>query len=74
MSLDLSADGKRVVAYGYADRLLTVDHLALWDVDAGTVLADFQKPGITIVGGTFVGDQYRFAAISDYQLCLWSLP
>jgi WD40 repeat protein len=75
MSLDVSADGKRVaVIYGYADHALDVDHLALWDVDKGTILADLHKPEITIVGGAFVGDHYQFAAASGNQLGVWSLP
>jgi WD40 repeat protein len=75
MSLDLSADGKQVaVIYGHADHFLDVDHLALWDVDKGTILADFHKSGITILGGTFVGDRYRLAAVSDNRLSFWSLP
>jgi WD40 repeat protein len=74
-SLDVSADGKQVaVIYGRADHFLTVDHLALWDVGNGTILADFRKPGITILGGTFVGDRYRLAAVSDNRLSFWSLP
>ena len=74
MSLDVSPDGKQVaVIYVDADHFLTVDHLMLWDVEAGAVLADFQKPGITILGGTFVGDHYQFAAVSDNQLGVWSL-
>jgi len=74
ISLDVSADVRQVaVIYGYADHFSTVDHLMLWDVETGTVLADFQKPGISILGGTFVGDHYRFAAVSDNQLGVWSL-
>ncbi len=74
ISLDVSADEKQVaVIYGSADSFFNVDHLILWDLDTGAVLADFQKPGITIVGGTFVGDHYLFAAASDNQLSVWSL-
>jgi WD40 repeat protein len=74
LSLNVSADKKQVaVIYGSADSFSKVDHLILWDVDTGAVLADFQKPGITIVGGTFVGDHYLFAAASDNQLGVWSL-
>jgi WD40 repeat protein len=74
LSLDVSPDGRQVgVIYGQADHFLTVDHLMLWDVDTGTVLANFQKPGVTILGGAFVGDQYQFAAVSDNQLGVWSL-
>jgi hypothetical protein len=46
----------------------------LWDVDKGTILADLHKPEITILGGTFVGDRYRLAAVSDNRLNFWSLP
>jgi WD40 repeat protein len=74
LSLDVSADKKQVaVTYGSADSFGTVDHLMLWDLDTGAVLADFQKPGITIVGGAFVGDHYQFAVASDNQLGIWSL-
>ncbi|MBV8071162.1 MAG: hypothetical protein JO270_14735 [Acidobacteriaceae bacterium] len=74
MSLDASSDGRQVaVIYGHADHLMTLDHLTLWDVQTGTILADFQKPGITILGGTFVGDHYRFAAVSGNQLGVWSM-
>jgi hypothetical protein len=45
----------------------------LWDVDTGTVLANFQKSAITILGGTFVSDHYQFAAVSGNQLNIWSL-
>jgi WD40 repeat protein len=74
LALDVSADGRKAaVIYGYADHFLTVDHLMLWDVDTGTLVADFQKPGINIVGGAFVGDHYQFAAVSGNQLSVWSL-
>ena len=74
LSLDVSADKKQVaVIYGSADSFAEVDHLMLWDLDTEAVLADFQRPGITVVGGTFVGDQYLFAAASDNQLSVWSL-
>jgi WD40 repeat protein len=74
VSLDVSADGGQIaVIYGNADHFATIDHLTLWDVRTGTVLADFQKLGITILGGTFVGDHYRFAVVSDNQLGVWSL-
>jgi hypothetical protein len=46
----------------------------LWDLDRGAVLADFQKSGITITGGAFVGDHYVFAAASGNQLTLWAIP
>jgi hypothetical protein len=42
----------------------------LWDLDKGTILADFRKPGITIVGGTFVGNHYLLAAASGNELAL----
>jgi WD40 repeat protein len=74
LSLDVSADKKQVaVIYGSADSFFKVDHLMLWDLDTGAVRADFQKPGINIVGGAFVGDHYQFAAASDNQLGIWSL-
>ena len=74
LSLHVSPDGKQVaVIYGDANHFLTVDHLMLWDVDTGTVLANFQKSAITILGGTFVGDHYQFAAVSGNQLNIWSL-
>jgi WD40 repeat protein len=74
LSLDVSSDKKQVaVTYGSANSFGTVDHLMLWDLDTGAVLADFQKPVITIVGGAFVGDHYQFAVASDNQLGIWSL-
>ena len=74
LSLDVSDDGRQAaVVYGSAEHFLTVNHISLWDLDKGTVLADFQKPGIALVGGTFVGDHYVFAAGSGNQLTLWSI-
>jgi WD40 repeat protein len=74
VSLDVSADGRQVaVIYGDAGHFATIDRLMLWDVQTGAILADFHKPGITILGGTFVGDHYRFAAVSDNHLAVWSL-
>jgi hypothetical protein len=35
-------------------------------------LAIFQRPGISEVGGAFVGDHYLFAAASENKLTLWS--
>jgi len=75
LSLDVSRDGKQLaVVYGSAEHFFEVNHIALWDLDKGTVLADFQNPGITITGGAFVGDHYLFAATSGNQLTLWSIP
>jgi WD40 repeat protein len=74
LSLDVTADKKQVAAiYGSADHFLTVDHLMLWDVERGTPVADFQRPGSNIIGGAFVGDHYQFAAVSDSQLIVWSI-
>ena len=73
-SLDLSADGKQAAAvYRSAERFLDINHIRLWDLDKATVLADFQKPGLTIQGGAFVGDHYLFIASSANNLTLWSL-
>ena len=74
LSLDVSADKKQVaVIYGSADSFGKVDRLILWDLGTEAVLADFRKPGITILGGAFVGDHYLFAATSDTQIGVWSL-
>lgn len=74
-SLDLSADGKQTaVVYRSADSDREENHVILWDLLKGTVLADFQKPGIVITGGAFVGDHYVFATTSANQLTLWSIP
>lgn len=74
-SIDVAADGKRaVIGYNSAEGFSDIHHLTLWDLDKGTVLADFQKPGIIVTGGTFVGDHYLFLAASGNQLTLWSLP
>lgn len=74
LALDVSTDGREVaVVYGSAKQFFQVDHLALWDLDRATTGADFQKPGITIVGGRFVGNEYRFATASANHLAIWSL-
>ncbi len=73
-SLDLSANGKQAaVVYRSAERFMDINHVSLWDLDKATVLADFQKPGLTIQGGTFVGDHYLFIASSASTLILWSI-
>ena len=73
-SLDVSPNGKHaVIVYRSAERFADINHLALLDLDSGAMIADFQKPGITIHGGTFVGDHYLFAVASVNQLVLWSL-
>jgi WD40 repeat protein len=72
-SIDLSPDGKQAaVAYRLADHFHDVNQLALWDLVKGTPLAIFQTPGISEVGGAFVGDHYLFAAASGNKLTLWS--
>jgi WD40 repeat protein len=74
-SIDVAADGKRaVIGYNNAERPSDIHHLTLWDLDQGVVLADFQKPGLLVTGGAFVGDHYLFVAASGNQLSLWSLP
>ncbi len=73
-SLDLSADGKQAaVVYRYAEHFLDINHIRLLDLDKASVLADFQKPGITIQGGAFVGEHYVFAASSANEFTLWSI-
>jgi len=73
--LDVSADGKQLaVLYGFAEHFFEVNHIALWDLDKGAMFAEFQKPGLNITGGAFVGNHYLFAAASGNQLTLWSLP
>jgi len=73
-SLDVSPDGKHaVVVYRSAEHFNDVNHLRLLNLGNGSILADFQKPGITIHGGTFVGDHYLFVVASGSQLTLWSL-
>jgi WD40 repeat protein len=75
LSLDVSPDGKQIaVVYGSAEHFLDVNHLMLWDLDKGNIIADFQKPGITIEGGAFVADHYLLATASGSELTLWSLP
>ncbi len=74
-SLDVSRDGNRAaVVYHSAESFLEENHVILWDLEKGTVLADFQKPGIVMIGGAFVRDHYVLAATSANQLTLWSLP
>jgi WD40 repeat protein len=73
-SLDVSPDGKHaIVVYTSAGRFLDINHLAVWDLDNGIILAEFQRPGITIQAGSFVGDHYVFASSSENELTLWSL-
>jgi len=73
-SIDVAADGKRaLIAYNHGE-LSDIHHLTLWDLDKGTILTDFQKPGVNLVGGAFAGDHYLFAVVSSNQLTLWSLP
>ena len=73
-SLDISPDGKHAVAiYRSAEHFNDINHLRLLDLQNGSILADFQRPGITIYGGTFVGDHYFFAVASGNKLMLWSL-
>ena len=74
-SLDVSADGKRAaVVYRSSESFLDSNHVMLWDLAKGIVLADFQKPGLVINGGAFVGDHYMVATSSADQLTLWSIP
>ena len=73
-SVDVSPDGKQAaVVYTSAERFLDINHLILWNLDDGAMLADFKKQGITIHGGAFVGEEYRFTADSVNELMLWSL-
>jgi hypothetical protein len=74
-SLDLSADGKQAaVVYRSPESFVEANHMILWDLVKETMLTDFQKPGIIIVGGAFVGDNYVLATTSGNQLTLWSVP
>ena len=74
-SLDVSADGKQAaVVYRSTESFLTENHMILWDLDKETIIADFQKPGVVINGGGFVGDHYVLATTSGSELTLWSLP
>jgi len=73
-SLDVSADGKQAaVVYRSAESFLEANHMILWDLVRGIVLADFEKPGIILVAGAFVGGHYLFAAAFGNQLTLWSI-
>jgi WD40 repeat protein len=75
LSLDVSDNGRQVaVLYGSGEHFVDVNHLMLWDLDKGTIVADFQKSGITITGGTFLADHYVVAVASRNELTLWSLP
>jgi WD40 repeat protein len=74
-SLIVSPDGKHAaVVYRSAEHFLDINHLRLLDLENGIILAEYQKPGITIHGGTFLGARYLFAVASGSQLTLWSLP
>jgi WD40 repeat protein len=73
-SLSVSHDGKHAaVVYRSAERFMDINHLRLLDLENGIILADYQKPGITIHGGTFNGARYLFAFASRSQLTLWSV-
>jgi WD40 repeat protein len=73
-ALHASPNGKHaVVVYRSAERFLDVNHLRLLDLENGAVLADYEKSGITIHRGIFVGDRYVFPAVFANQLILWSL-
>lgn len=73
-SLEFSADGKLAAAvYRSAERFQDINQVTLWDLAKGIARADFQKPGVTIRGGAFVGDHYLFAAASANELTLWSI-
>ena len=74
LSLAVSANGKQLaVVYTSAEDFFNAK-LLLWDLDRQTILADFKKPGLSIVGGAFVGDDYVLATTSGSELTLWSLP
>ena len=74
-SLAVSANGKlAAVVYGAGELFMTVNHIELLDLDKGAVLVDFQKSGITIIGGVFVSEHYVFATESGNTLTLWSIP
>lgn len=74
-SLDVSADGKKAaVVYRSSESFVEANHIILWDLLKETVLADFQKPGLIMIGGAFVGDNYVLATASGKQLTLWSIP
>ena len=74
-SLDVSADGKQAaVVYRSSESFAEANHMILWDLVRETVLADFQKPGLVMTGGGFVGDHYVLATTSGNQLALWSIP
>ena len=74
-SLALSPNGKQAtVVYQSTENSLEENHMILWDLDKGTIIADFQKPGVVISGGGFVGDHYVLATTSGTELTLWSIP
>src|SRR5215471_2583540 len=74
-SLDVSADGKQAaVVYRSSESFVEANHMILWDLVKETVLVDFQKPGLIMIGGAFVGGHYVLATTSGSQLTLWSIP
>jgi len=74
-SIDVSADGNQAaVVYRSSESFVEANHLILWDLGKQTMLADFQKPGLVMMGGAFVGDRYVLATTSGNQLTLWSIP
>lgn len=73
LSLAISENGKQLaVTYTSAEDFFNAK-LMLWDLDKETILADFKKPGLSIVGGAFVDNYYVLAAASGNELTLWSL-
>ena len=75
LSLDVSTDGKQAaVVYRSSESFVEANHMILWDLVKETVLVDFQKPGLIMIGGAFVGDHYVLATTSGSQLTLWSIP
>lgn len=74
LSLAISANGKQLaIVYTSADDFFNAK-LMLWDLDHETMLTDFKKPGLSIVGGAFVENHFVLAATSSNELTLWSLP
>lgn len=74
-SLDVSPNGKQaIVVYRSTESFLQENHMIVWDLDKGTIIADFQKPGLVMIGGGFAGDHYVLATTSGSELKLWSLP
>ena len=73
-ALLISPDGKQAATmYPLPDRFNQLSVLLVWDLDAQTVLARFEKPGVFVIGGAFAGDRFLLIGNSRGELSIWSV-